>query len=216
MALHRSPMIIYFKSRGCRVLPVLHGYIPNSPKSDVLTEPHNQVRHWWAKLIRFRLFICRTLQWNHTEALWPFISKVTDAVSCHFCMDIFQIILKSDVLSEPHTQVRSWWAKLIRCHPFKCRALLWHHTEAPGPFISKVVAAGYRQFCTDVYQKTLKVMSYQSRITNCVPGELNWSDSSLLNVGHYYGITQKSPGHLFQKSWVQGIASFARMYTKKP
>ena len=68
MASHRSPMIIYFKSRGSKVLPVLHGYIPNNPKSDVCSDLRNQMRFSLAKLIRFHPFIFSTLQWHHTEA----------------------------------------------------------------------------------------------------------------------------------------------------
>ena len=55
MASHRIPMTIYFKSRGCRVLPVLHGYIPNNPTSDVFSYLRNQMRFWLVKLIVFYL-----------------------------------------------------------------------------------------------------------------------------------------------------------------
>ena len=58
----------------------------NLPKIDVLSSLFNQMRFWWAKLIKFIHFICMQLQQHQTEAPWPFISKVGAARSCQFCI----------------------------------------------------------------------------------------------------------------------------------
>ena len=115
-------------------------------------------------------------------------------------------------LLEPRNQMRSWWAKLIRFHPFMCTVLHWHHPEAAWPFISKVGAVVLPVLHRCI-PKNPKVMFYQSCVTECVHCDLiNWSNSILLYVWPYNDITKKPTDHIFQKSGHQGLASSAFFY----
>ena len=114
MASHRNFRTIYFKSCDCRVLPILYGYIPNHPKSDVISQPLNKVPVWWAKLIKFHPFISRSLHWHHTETPLPFISKVMVAKSCQFCTDIYIPINPKSDAKWQHTRINKTYSTEIQ------------------------------------------------------------------------------------------------------
>ena len=78
MAWHRSPMTIYFKSRGTGFLTVLQLFVPKILKTDYLSTSCEHKHFYWTKLNRFHQIIRMALQWHYTEAPWPFISKVVE------------------------------------------------------------------------------------------------------------------------------------------
>ena len=196
MASHRIPMTIYFNSCGCRVLPVLHEYVIILKvmlcQSRVTKCVHGEL-NWLDNIFLYaKRYNCITQKFH---------DHYFNSCGCRVVPVLQEYIPnnhQSDVLSDHGNPLRLWWAELIRFHPFICRTLQWHHTESPWLFISMVVVAGSCQFCTDIYRIFLKVVLYQIWVAHCVSGELNWSDSILLYVSHYNGITRKPHDHLSQ------------------
>ena len=139
-ASHRSPMTIYFKSRGSLVLEILGQKCEKSPK----TRFYHVIE---TKYVTDELN-CAYLFFLYA---WQY-SGITQKPHDHLFQKSWQPglgnfgpkiwkIPKNEVLPYQWNQIRYRWAISWIFVLFICMAIQRHHTEAPWPFISKVVAA---------------------------------------------------------------------------
>ena len=110
-------------------------------KSDFFLCDCNQIHYQISFMGQFVPSICNPLYWCHTEASWPFISKVV-ASGCNV----------HKLASKQNRQIRVFLYDCNQIHyqksfmgqfvPSICNSSYWCHTEASWPFISKVLASG--------------------------------------------------------------------------
>ena len=135
-----------------------------------------------------------------------FKSRVSGGLTVLF-WKILQI-QKSDVLPWHGSRIRFQWVKLFIFKHFMYLSLEWHNTEAPWPFISKVVGAQAWQFCFEKYSKFKNVTFYHGMVTKYVVSGVHCLYLNTLCIYHKHGITQKPHDHLFQKLWARKYDSF--------
>ena len=140
-ASHRSPMTILYKSRCILVLANVGPKMCKPPTNRGLTVSINQIRYIWAKLCIFVRFMCMAIKRHHTEAPWPFITKVGVAWFLPILGQKCVNPPKNRGLTVSVNQIRYIWAKLCIFVPFMCVAMKRYYTEAPWPFITKVWVA---------------------------------------------------------------------------
>ena len=141
---HVSPTIISSKSRG-----------NGSVSSFKVTGTKNR-KKWGFRQCYVIKFVYNGLHcpnsiisfvWDYTGYIyispWLFFSKFWAACVLNL---MTRKMVKNEVSPVLCNQIRSWWTKVFRFHPFVCVALQWHRKEAPWPYISKVGSSGVSSF----------------------------------------------------------------------
>ena len=111
--------------------------------------------------------------------------------------------------------MRSWWARLLKFHPFVLMKLQWHNTEAPWPIISKVRG---REGVLPIFGRSRQNFSY---LINDMSPKMRWW-LAILSEFHLFVCNETTvawhitPMSIYFKNQ-RVLANFGRIkYTKNP
>ena len=141
-----------FRNSGLTDFKIYYDFGKKPENLIFIRDLYNQICFRFAKLYVFLRIICIVIQKHHTDAPWPFISKVGAEGLSSFAGN-FSNNRKFDIYQGRCNQIYFGLAKLSIFLIIICTAIRYYHTDAAWPFISKFGADGFSKFATILVKK---------------------------------------------------------------